>query len=85
MFKQKLSSHEMRAIGNKDRPVLVVAEEFGLGPKEVRYCYGRASNFLDEVRNLTRIRARRGLPIDSDAMMAATKDRPRKWEYLDED
>jgi hypothetical protein len=46
-------------------------EMFGLTGTEISYCLGHAQNFLYEVCELTRIRARRGLPIDSDAMMAA--------------
>ncbi len=72
----------IKQIGNKTRftgDLMKIGKEmFGLAWTEMRYCLGRAYNFLGEVRELARIRARRGLPIDSDAMLAAIKERERK-------
>jgi hypothetical protein len=48
---------------------------FGLRDTQIKYCHGRAHNFLDDVDELARYRGRRGLPIDSDAMLRVIMER----------
>lgn len=45
-------------------------DKFGLRTTHVTYCMGRARNFIDQMSELARARAKRGLPADSDAMIA---------------